>query len=52
VHAAKHGADECLDTVNGQNGLWRCHTIFNCKEACPKEIDIPAALSQLKRAAA
>jgi succinate dehydrogenase / fumarate reductase iron-sulfur subunit len=41
-----------LDAVNGHDGVWRCHTIFNCKEACPKEIDIPAALSRLKRAAA
>ena len=39
-----------IDLVNGENGLWRCHLIFNCLEACPKEIDIPAALSKLKRA--
>jgi len=45
-------ADKRLDAVNGTNGVWRCHTIFNCMEACPKEIDIPAALSKLKRAAA
>jgi succinate dehydrogenase / fumarate reductase, iron-sulfur subunit len=44
-------AAERLDVVNGSNGVWRCHTIFNCMEACPKEIDIPAALSKLKRAA-
>ncbi len=43
------GADR-LAVVNGTNGLWRCHLIFNCMEACPKEIDIPAALSKLKRA--
>lgn len=41
---------ERLEAVNGTNGLWRCHLIFNCMEACPKEIDIPAALSKLKRA--
>jgi succinate dehydrogenase / fumarate reductase iron-sulfur subunit len=41
---------ERLAQVNGRNGIWRCHTIFNCKEACPKDIDVPAALSQLKRA--
>ncbi len=44
-------ADRRLEAVNGGNGVWRCHTIFNCLEACPKEIDIPAALSKLKRAA-
>lgn len=41
---------ERIDAVNGADGVWRCHTIFNCKEACPKEIDIPATLSRLKRA--
>ncbi|HYE05686.1 MAG TPA: succinate dehydrogenase iron-sulfur subunit [Planctomycetota bacterium] len=45
-------AAERLDVVNGATGVWRCHTIFNCMEACPKDIDIVAALSQLKRAAA
>ncbi len=44
-------AAQRLDAVNGDNGVWRCHTIFNCMEACPKEIDIVGALSQLKRAA-
>jgi succinate dehydrogenase / fumarate reductase, iron-sulfur subunit len=44
-------AGERLGAVNGANGVWRCHTIFNCMEACPKEIDIVAALSKLKRAA-
>jgi len=44
-------AAERLEAVNGSNGVWRCHTIFNCMESCPKEIDIPAALSKLKRAA-
>jgi succinate dehydrogenase / fumarate reductase, iron-sulfur subunit len=44
-------AGERLAAVNGVNGVWRCHTIFNCMEACPKEIDIVAALSKLKRAA-
>lgn len=44
-------AAERLEAINGTNGVWRCHTIFNCMEACPKEIDIPAALSKLKRAA-
>jgi succinate dehydrogenase / fumarate reductase iron-sulfur subunit len=39
-----------LEIVDGANGLWRCHLIFNCLEACPKDIDVPAALSKLKRA--
>lgn len=42
------GADERLDVVNDKNGIWRCHTIFNCMEACPKQIKITEYLSRLK----
>jgi succinate dehydrogenase / fumarate reductase iron-sulfur subunit len=42
---------ERVEAVDGKDGVWRCHTVFNCKEACPKGIDIPAVLARLKRAA-
>ncbi|MGH7453524.1 MAG: succinate dehydrogenase iron-sulfur subunit, partial [bacterium] len=42
-------ADERLDIVNDSHGVWRCHTIFNCVEACPKEINITSAISHLKK---
>lgn len=42
------GADERLDIINDRNGIWRCHTIFNCMEACPKNIKITEYLSKLK----
>ena len=42
------GADERLEIVNDKNGVWRCHTIFNCMEACPKKIKITEYLSRLK----
>jgi succinate dehydrogenase / fumarate reductase, iron-sulfur subunit len=42
--------DERLGIIDSPLGIWRCHTIFNCVEACPKEIDITGHLSQLKRA--
>jgi len=42
------GADERLDIINDRNGLWRCHTIFNCIEACPKHINITDCISKLK----
>jgi len=42
---------ERLDLIDTPDGLWRCHTIFNCVEACPKEIDITWHISQLKKAA-
>lgn len=44
-------ADERLDIIDSPDGIWRCHTIFNCVEACPKDIDVTGHLSELKRAA-
>ncbi|MEF8817533.1 MAG: succinate dehydrogenase iron-sulfur subunit [Salinibacter sp.] len=46
------GAQERLDVVDSPDGLWKCYTIFNCNEACPKDIDITRWLSALKRRAA
>ncbi len=42
------GTIERIDIVNDKNGIWRCHTIFNCMEACPKNIKITEYLSRLK----
>ncbi len=43
---------ERLEKILRNNGLWRCHSIYNCVEVCPKEIDITGHLSKLKRLAA
>jgi succinate dehydrogenase / fumarate reductase iron-sulfur subunit len=43
-----NGKDERIGIVNDRNGIWRCHTIFNCMEACPKDIKITEYLSKLK----
>ncbi len=43
-------ADERIDIIDTPDGIWRCHTIFNCIEACPKEINITWHISQLKKA--
>lgn len=40
---------ERLRIVNDPHGLWRCHTIFNCVEACPKSLNPTSAISALKR---
>lgn len=40
--------DERLDFVNGENGVFRCHTLFNCAEACPKEIIPTYSIQKLK----
>jgi succinate dehydrogenase/fumarate reductase-like Fe-S protein len=29
---------------------WRCRTIFNCTEACPREIRITKAIGEVKSA--
>lgn len=44
------GADERLDAVDVTDGLWRCHTIFNCVEACPKDINLTWHISEMKKA--
>jgi succinate dehydrogenase / fumarate reductase iron-sulfur subunit len=43
------GTAEHLEAVDSADGIWRCHTIFNCVEACPKEINITWHISQLKK---
>jgi len=43
------GADERINIIDSPDGIWRCHTIFNCVDACPKEINITWHISQLKK---
>ena len=45
-------ARERLSIVAGGDGIWRCHTIFNCAEACPKRINPTWSIQQLKRKSA
>ena len=44
-------ADETLDAVANERGLWRCHTMFECAAVCPKGISPTLAIQQLKRRA-
>jgi succinate dehydrogenase / fumarate reductase iron-sulfur subunit len=43
---------ERLRILNNQFGVYRCHTIFNCTEACPREIQITRAIGEVKAAIA
>lgn len=43
------GNAQRLDVLDDRNGLWRCHSIFNCTDACPREIEITKAIGELKR---
>ncbi len=44
------GAGERLDILNQREGVWRCRTIFNCTDACPRHIKITHAIEEVKRA--
>ena len=44
------GADQRLRVLNTKSGVWRCRTIFNCTEACPRDIEITKAIEEVKRA--
>lgn len=46
------GATERLQILNNQFGVYRCHTIFNCTVACPREIEITKAIGEVKKAIA
>jgi succinate dehydrogenase / fumarate reductase iron-sulfur subunit len=43
------GAHERMQILDNNDGVWRCHTIFNCVEACPKDINITWHISELKK---
>ena len=36
--------DERLEILSDADGVWRCRTIFNCVEACPRGINITRAI--------
>lgn len=44
------GADERLEIMNDKSGVWRCRTIFNCTDACPRDIKVTQAIEEVKRA--
>ncbi len=44
------GAAERLDVLNQREGVWRCRTVFNCTDACPRHIKITQAIEEVKRA--
>ncbi|MCB2186598.1 MAG: succinate dehydrogenase iron-sulfur subunit [Deltaproteobacteria bacterium] len=43
------GADERLDILDNRTGVWRCHTILNCVEACPKNLNPTKAIAGIKQ---
>jgi succinate dehydrogenase / fumarate reductase iron-sulfur subunit len=43
-------ADQRMHVITETNGIARCHTVFNCTMACPREIEITKAIGELKMA--
>jgi succinate dehydrogenase / fumarate reductase iron-sulfur subunit len=41
---------ERLKILNNRMAVWRCHDIYNCTLACPREIEITTALAEIKMA--
>jgi len=46
------GKEERLKVMNDREGVWRCRTIFNCVEACPRGINVTRAIGEVKQALA
>jgi succinate dehydrogenase / fumarate reductase iron-sulfur subunit len=43
-------ASQRLRILSDTDGVARCHTIYNCTMACPREIQITKAIGELKMA--
>ncbi len=43
------GTEARLEVLNESSGVWRCRTIFNCTDACPRGIQVTNAIEQVKR---
>lgn len=43
-------AQERLEVLSEPDGVWRCRTIYNCTEACPRGIKVTKAIGEVKEA--
>jgi len=51
VDSRDEAGRERLPLWSSERGVYRCHTIMNCVEACPKELNPTEGIQWLKRAA-
>jgi succinate dehydrogenase / fumarate reductase iron-sulfur subunit len=42
-------SQERLQILADPNGVWRCRTIYNCTEACPRDIQVTQAIAEVKK---
>ncbi len=40
-----------LEIADSEQGIWRCHSVFECTEACPSNVDPGGAIMHLRRRA-
>lgn len=40
---------ERAEVINSREGVWRCRTVFNCTDACPRGIQVTNAMEEVKR---
>ena len=43
------GAEERLGILDDKEGVWRCRTIFNCVDACPRDIPVTKLIGEVKK---
>ncbi|OQY45532.1 MAG: succinate dehydrogenase iron-sulfur subunit [Anaerolineaceae bacterium 4572_78] len=43
------GAAARLDILGNADGVWRCRTIYNCTNACPRGIEVTKAVGEVKK---
>jgi succinate dehydrogenase / fumarate reductase iron-sulfur subunit len=44
-----HEVAHLLALADGEHGVWRCHSAFECLEACPQAVDPVGAIMALRR---
>jgi succinate dehydrogenase / fumarate reductase iron-sulfur subunit len=51
VDSRDEAGKERMKRWNSERGIYRCHTIMNCAEACPKELNPTEGIQSLKKTA-
>ena len=49
VDTRDEATGERLDELEDPFRLYRCHTIMNCTEACPKDLNPAKAIAEIKK---
>ena len=49
IDSRDEATGERLDELEDPFRLYRCHTIMNCTEACPKDLNPAKAIAEIKK---